>query len=81
VIIECVYYSASPTSAFRTETTGIEVAGPATIGDLGLERGATCSETVLQLSLLHLELVNSTSTTGDFNDDGIVNAADYMVWR
>ena len=58
VIIECVYYSTGPTNAFVTETTEIEVAGPASIGDLGLERGSTCSETVMQLTLLRLELVN-----------------------
>ena len=78
VIVQCVYYSAGPSSPFRTEVKGVEVSGRS---DPGIETGGLCSDVVSRLASLGLVIVHSTSVSGDFNGDGTVEAADYVVWR
>jgi hypothetical protein len=78
VILQCVYHSASPSTAFRTEVQGSEVSGGI---DLGLDIGGRCSDAVARLSLLGFELVHSNSAAGDFDDDGDVDGRDFLVWR
>ena len=34
-----------------------------------------------RLATLGFDILNSTSVTGDYNADGVVDAADYVVWR
>jgi hypothetical protein len=78
VIMQCAYYSAGPSTAFRTEVQGIEVSSR---HDLGLEAGGQCSDAVAHLSLLGFELISSTSAVADFDADGNVDGRDFLIWR
>lgn len=78
VIMQCVYYSASPSTAFRTEVQGIEVSSR---NDVGLETGGQCSDAAAHLSLLGFEIIHSTSAVADFNADGAVDGRDFVMWR
>ena len=78
VILQCVYHSAGPSTAFRTEVQGIEVSGG---NDLGLDVGGRCSDAVARLSLLGFELVHSNPAAADFDADGDVDGRDFLVWR
>ena len=78
VIMQCVYYSASPSTPFRTEVQGIEVSKG---HDLGLEIGGQCSDAAAHLSLLGFEIVHSTSAVADFDGDGDVDGRDFLVWQ
>ena len=78
VIMECVYYSAGPSTAFRTEVQGMEVSSGQ---DLALELGGRCSDAIARLSLLGFEIVNSNATAADFDGDGDVDGRDFLVWQ
>jgi hypothetical protein len=78
VIMQCVYYSAAPSTAFRTEVQGIEVSSQ---NDLGLETGGRCSDAVAHLSRLGFELINTTSAIADYNADGDVDGRDFLIWQ
>jgi hypothetical protein len=78
VIVQCVYYSAGLSTAFRTEVQGIEVSSGQ---DLGLEIGGRCSDAVARLSLLGFEIINSNATVADFDGDGDVDGRDFLIWR
>ena len=77
VIMQCVYYSAGPSTPFRTEVQGIEVSKG---DDLGLEIGGQCSDAAAHLSLLGFEIVHSTSAVADFDGDGDVDGRDFLIW-
>ena len=78
VIVHCVYYSATSTSPFKAEVKGIDVSGRA---DGPVPPDTACSDMTSRLATLGFAILNSTSVTGDYNSDGIVDAADYVVWR
>lgn len=78
VILHCVYFTPGPSTPFRTEVRGIEVSGQA---DPRLETGGPCSDAISRLASLGLSIVNSTSASADYSGDGVVDAADYVVWR
>ena len=78
VIMQCVYHSAGPSTAFRTEVQGIEVSSG---NDLGLAIGGRCSDAVARLSLLGFEIINSNSAVADFDNDGDVDGRDFLVWQ
>ena len=78
VIVHCVYYSASSSSPFKTEVKGIDASGR---DDDPVAPGIACSDMASRLSTLGFAILNSTSLTGDYNGDGTVDAADYVVWR
>ena len=78
VIVHCVYYSATPSSPFRTEVKGVDVSGK---DDGPVGPGVPCSDMAARLAMLGFDILNSTSLTADYNNDGAVDAADYVVWR
>ena len=78
VIMQCVYHSAGPSTAFRTEVQGIEVSSGS---DLGLAIGGRCSDAVARMSLLGFKLVHSNSAVADFDADGDVDGRDFLVWQ
>ena len=78
VILQCVYYSAGPSTAFRTEVQGIEVSSR---NDLGLTTGGPCSDAAARLSLLGFEIVNSNSAVADFDADGDLDGRDFLIWQ
>jgi hypothetical protein len=78
VIVHCVYYASDSASPFRTELRGVEASEGV---DVRLETGGRCSDAVSHLSALGFAIVSSTSTAGDFDNNGTVDAADYVLWR
>jgi hypothetical protein len=78
VIMQCVYYSASPSTGLRTEVQGIEVSGR---NDVALAPGGQCSDAIAHLSLLGFELIHSTSAVADYNADGDVDGRDFLIWQ
>lgn len=78
VIVHCVYYSATTSSPFRAEVKGIDASGRE---DGPVPPGTSCSDMASRLTTLGFDVLNSTSITGDYNSDGTVDAADYVVWR
>ena len=78
VIVHCVYYSATTSSPFKTEVKGIEASGR---DDDPVTPGIPCSDMASRLATLGFAILNSTSVTADYNGDGTVDAADYVVWR
>jgi hypothetical protein len=78
VITHCVYLSPSSSSASFTELRAIEVSGG---DDIRIEPGGRCSDAISQLFAQGFTTASATSTTGDFDSNGVVDAADYVVWR
>ena len=78
VIVHCVYYTATSSGQFKAEVKGIDVSGRE---DVPVPPGTACSDMASRLATLGFDILNSTSVTGDYNADGVVDAADYVVWR
>ena len=78
VIVNCVYYSPTASGPFKAEVKGIDVSGR---DDGPVPPGTACSDMTSRLAMLGFTILNSTAVTGDYNGDGAVDAADYVVWR
>jgi len=78
VIVHCVYYSTTASNSFKAEVKGIDVSGRE---DGPVPPGTACSDMASRLATLGFTILNSTSVTGDYNADGTVDAADYVLWR
>lgn len=75
VILKCQYLAGED---FRTTVAGVEVAGAVGRRLLAsLAPGVSCAEAFNWLGEAGYEIVHSTTRSGD----GVVDAADYTVWR
>lgn len=80
IIVACAYFNpADMAGQFGTRVVGVESSGP---HDLPVTMDMTCAQAFESLIDAAFIPVHAGPTAdGDFNNDGLVDAADYLVWR
>ena len=74
--VTCAYFSGSP---FGTEVLNVETSG---LSPLPVTRGMSCAAAARVLMDRGFAFVEmGPSVEGDYDHNGIVDAADYVVWR